>query len=1102
MIINLFQGKSFYSQALGFLWRLRIIFKTDFFLGLNFRFWIVSEFEESENQKDSEKVSEFEEGEDQKDSEKVSEFESDDKSTGDNSGNISPSVPSPAGSCSPCPVTPILPSLASSGSCSSYSTTSSPAWPPPASSSPHFIPNSPTAHSSFTESSYSEKSQSPGPQVSQGPIYMAHLTEGGDVEKQLEKGGLAVLVAGCFTGHSLAVLGRVGLGTTTNILSESASGEVKSTLVRRSVFSTFATLGIVVTDMGHIFRFYVVVTVMGHIFRFSRIFVRSLDSSIRIFMSKMVKVFTQFLEVIHRMCIRFLEMTIRTLIKFLKIIVSSFTFVHRKRIIHEKAEAMFGWEDHQGDMASEIELGKHRQYVNGVAVTKDQMNDDQEVRSDSLSSCRRVQRERNLLTLSAGGLNRASRERDAQLICKPPDHQHVVLLEKGKQDPNQLTKVVVMIGQRFGLRFTVGKMDYNESRAAALAKPIIIAVEIGLDLLMFMIGIQLLTGHPKLVKEQQGEMILARVKELSKMTSPLDPSDLKGELVETQQFPDVHLQDDLLVIKESGPLGVVAGRQSILPRSLFNTNVQEIILPYTGSLVWYHLDPGDPGKQWLHLDKKDEVTQPGLSTEHATNLFTVHSTLHVGYTRHVTAHTSIAQVNQGERPHQQGCTRFSGLGPDNSDERHLPVNDHNNDHNLSQTINDQVTHVTSQSSVEDSKELHHSGPVKAELTQAQLDGRDWPVVTVFTPASDLGWGSHVITQGSSVRPAQLPHHHVPDCPGEEAAPHAEAGGQVGEHTRGQGRGHAQPSPRPSPHHSSAPATPQYRNEMANSPYHMQAGSPAAGSTPDPASTPQHPATPVTPGSSRTPTARPKLAAGKTRGGHHLRQAASRAKEIWLAPRKGGDGSVPALHQEDPHQEPVYGHGDLYAKGVQHLDPNLTPQTIPVLPGNAAHLESVLRSGTEGDPHAEAEGQAGAHAGGRGRGHVQPSPRPPPDPGPAPAGAAADVLLLHWLSQPSSICDWKLKSSQIIVHRKGAGVPEEIKESSHPPDNRDISRNSCSLFAKVTVLRHMNASLGQLDPQEIVKHSHPVHGHVGLHSRDVQCLRPSLHTQSLAVLPNR
>ena len=82
-------------------------------------------------------------------------------------------------------------------------------------------------------------------------------------------------------------------------------------------------------------------------------------------------------------------------------------------------------------------------------------------------------------------------------------------------------------------------------------------------------------------------------------------------------------------------------------------------------------------------------------------------------------------------------------------------------------------------------------------------------------------------------------------------------------------------------------------------------------------------------------------------GHHLRQAAGRAKEIWFAqtPRKGGDGNVSAVHQEDPH--PVYGHVDLYAKGAQTLDPSLTPQIIPVLPGNPTDLESVLRSGTEG-----------------------------------------------------------------------------------------------------------------------------------------------------------
>ena len=55
-----------------------------------------------------------------------------------------------------------------------------------------------------------------------------------------------------------------------------------------------------------------------------------------------------------------------------------------------------------------------------------------------------------------------------QLTCKPPDHQPPSLTEDGKEDPNELPDVVVMIGQK--LKFTVGKLDYNESGAAALAK--------------------------------------------------------------------------------------------------------------------------------------------------------------------------------------------------------------------------------------------------------------------------------------------------------------------------------------------------------------------------------------------------------------------------------------------------------------------------------------------------------------------------------------------------------------------------------------------------------------------------------------------------------
>jgi len=60
-----------------------------------------------------------------------------------------------------------------------------------------------------------------------------------------------------------------------------------------------------------------------------------------------------------------------------------------------------------------------------------------------------------------------------QLTCKPPDHQPPALLPDGREDPNILPDVVVMIGEK--LRYTVGKLDYNEAGTAALAKPIIIA---------------------------------------------------------------------------------------------------------------------------------------------------------------------------------------------------------------------------------------------------------------------------------------------------------------------------------------------------------------------------------------------------------------------------------------------------------------------------------------------------------------------------------------------------------------------------------------------------------------------------------------------------
>ena len=116
------------------------------------------------------------------------------------------------------------------------------------------------------------------------------------------------------------------------------------------------------------------------------------------------------------------------------------------------------------------------------------------------------------LTLNGKNLNRAAKENDMQvrigtqfcnvtsvslnqLTCKPPDRQPPALLTGGGPDPNQLPDVVVMIGDR--LRFTVGKLDYNESGAAALAKPIIISDGIGVGLLIIFVIVVLVAYRRK-----------------------------------------------------------------------------------------------------------------------------------------------------------------------------------------------------------------------------------------------------------------------------------------------------------------------------------------------------------------------------------------------------------------------------------------------------------------------------------------------------------------------------------------------------------------------------------------------------------------------------
>ena len=130
------------------------------------------------------------------------------------------------------------------------------------------------------------------------------------------------------------------------------------------------------------------------------------------------------------------------------------------------------------------------------------------------------------LTLDGKNLNRAARESDMrvqignklcnvtsvslnQLTCKPPDHQPPSLTDTGKEDPDQLPDVVVMIGEK--LRFNVGKLDYNESDQA-VTKPIMIAVGVGVFLLIIIVIIVLIayrrksTESTRVLKNMQEQM--------------------------------------------------------------------------------------------------------------------------------------------------------------------------------------------------------------------------------------------------------------------------------------------------------------------------------------------------------------------------------------------------------------------------------------------------------------------------------------------------------------------------------------------------------------------------------------------------------------------
>ncbi len=64
----------------------------------------------------------------------------------------------------------------------------------------------------------------------------------------------------------------------------------------------------------------------------------------------------------------------------------------------------------------------------------------------------------------------------------------------GREDPDQLPDVIVMIGER--LRFNVGKLDYNELDPA-LTKPVIIAVGVGVALLIIIVIIVLIAYRRK-----------------------------------------------------------------------------------------------------------------------------------------------------------------------------------------------------------------------------------------------------------------------------------------------------------------------------------------------------------------------------------------------------------------------------------------------------------------------------------------------------------------------------------------------------------------------------------------------------------------------------
>lgn len=107
------------------------------------------------------------------------------------------------------------------------------------------------------------------------------------------------------------------------------------------------------------------------------------------------------------------------------------------------------------------------------------------------------------LTLDGTNLNRATKESDIrvqigtelcnvtsvsliQLTCKPPDRQPPAVGADGvTPDPNQLPDVVVMIGDK--LRYTVGRLDYNEHDALIPAYLLIILVAAGVILITIVV---------------------------------------------------------------------------------------------------------------------------------------------------------------------------------------------------------------------------------------------------------------------------------------------------------------------------------------------------------------------------------------------------------------------------------------------------------------------------------------------------------------------------------------------------------------------------------------------------------------------------------------